>query len=118
MSQMVEMIPRLLVAALPQMIFATVGLILVHARLRRLHPRAHLHGTIGLALLLLNAIWGVLSQAYFQARIAQGQDGLALMNMLPVANLAGLLVMIGSWVFILVALLADRDSARASRGAG
>lgn len=117
MSQMIEIILSLLITTLPQIIIATVGLILVHNRLKRLHPRAYLHGSIGLALLLVNALWRVLSQAYFQAHIAQGQDRLALTNMLTMANLAGFVVLMGSWVFILVALLADRDLAESSRGA-
>ena len=117
MSQMIAITLSLLIGTLPQIIVATVGLILVHAKLKQLHPRAYFYGNIGLALLLLNALWRVLSQAYLQAHIVQGQDRLALTNMLTMANLAGFVVQIGSSVFILVALLADRDLAKSSRGA-
>jgi hypothetical protein len=68
---------------------------------------------IGLALMLVTAFWGVLSQTYIQAaRADQTQDVLALTNMMTKANVAGTLVFYASLVLILVAILADRESAR------
>ena len=116
MSQMMAMIFSLLITTLPQIIIAVVGLTLIHTRLKRLHPRAYLYGNIGLVLLLVNALWRVLSQAYIQAHIAQGQDRLALASMMTMANLAGFVVLTGSWIFVLVALLADRDLSKGSHG--
>jgi hypothetical protein len=117
MSQVVEAFLSSLIVGLPQIVIATVGLMLVHTRLKRLHPRAYLFGNIGLVLLLVNALWSAVSRAYIQAYIAQVQDRLAFASKLTLANLAGFVILIASLAFILAATLADRDPARGSRGA-
>jgi hypothetical protein len=114
---MLAAILSILIATLPQIIIAMVGLVLVHTRLRGLHPKAYLYGSIGLALMLVNALWRIAGQAYFQAQIDQGQDRLALTPLLAITNLAGTVILIGSSVFILLALLADRDLPGGSRSA-
>ena len=115
MNETIVVALSLLIGTLPQIIIATVGLIFVHTRLKGLHPKAYLYGNIGLALMLVNALWRIVSQTYFQVQIAQGQDRMAITNMLTMANLAGSVVLIGSWVFIVLALLADRELPKSPR---
>lgn len=117
MDQMIAIILSILVTTLPQIIVATVGLVLVRSRLKGFHPRAYFYGNIGLALLLANSLSRVLGQAYFQTQIAQGQDRMAVTTVLSIANFVGFVLFTASLVFILVALLADRESGNGSRSA-
>ncbi len=103
---------------LPGIVIGTAGLILIHTRWKRAHPRAHLYGSIGLALLLVNGLWRALSRTYIHAAYdAQTLTTVALVNKSTMANLTGFVVFTASLVFILVAILADRDSVKSSRGA-
>jgi hypothetical protein len=118
MNLTVEILLSSLITALPQIAIGTVGLMLIHTRLKRLHPRAYLYGTLGLALLLVNGLWSALTRTYIQAAFAaQNEHPVALANKTTMANLAGFVVLTGSLIFILVAVLADRGSARTSRDA-
>jgi hypothetical protein len=118
MKSIVEIILSSLISGLPHIAIGTVGLILIHTRLKRPHPRAYRYGTFGLALLLANGLWGVLSRTYVQAAFAaQTQHPVALANKITIANLAGFVILTGSLIFVLAAVLADRDSAKSSRGA-
>jgi hypothetical protein len=118
MNIVVEIFLSNLITGLPQIGIASVGLILIQTRLKGFHPRAYRYGTIGLALLLVNGLWGVLSRTYIQAAsVAQTQHPVALANKITMVNLVGFVVLTGSLILILVAVLADRDSAKSSRGA-
>jgi len=117
MSQTVQIFLSFLVSQLPQIAIATVGLILVRTKLRGPHPNAYLYGTIGFALLLVASLWTVLSRTYIQASVTLAQDRLAFANRITMTNLAGFVVLTVSIVFIAVAVFADRDVAKSSRGA-
>jgi hypothetical protein len=114
---MVETFFSFLISMSPQILVATVGLILVHTRLKRRHPRAYRYGTIGLALLLVHLLLSTLSTTYVRATLAQGQAGPAAVNTFTMTNVAAYVALVASWIFILVALLADRDLAKGSSGA-
>jgi hypothetical protein len=94
---------------------AIVGLVLAHTRLKRLHPKAYIYGTVGLALLLANGFLGVATVAVIQANARDFGNGAAVANILTKFNLASFIVLTSSLVLILVALLADRRSAENSR---
>jgi hypothetical protein len=114
MNSLLEILLASFISSLPQIGIAIVGLVLIHTRLRRLHPRAHLFGTIGFALLLANALLGVAIRAYVPYA-KHSYDPIAFANMLTTTNLISFVVLSASLVLILVALLADRDSAKSSR---
>ncbi len=114
MSSMLEILLSSLIPNLPQIGIATVGLVLIHARLRRIHPRAYIYGAIGFGLVLANGLLGVAFRVYIPyARRAYEPAVFA--KMLAATNLVSLVVFWASLVLILVALFADRDSARSSR---
>lgn len=104
-----------LITGLPQIAIGAVGLLLVHTRLRRSHPKAYLYGTIGMTLLLANGLLGVLSRTYIQSAIAQAQHPISLANKTSMVSAAGYLISVISLVFILMALVADRGSEQNSR---
>jgi hypothetical protein len=114
MNSTLEILLASLLSSLPQAGIAIVGLVLIHTRLRRLHLRAHLYGTIGLALLLANALLGVAIRAYIPYA-QQSYEPVVFANMLSIANLISFVVLSASLVLILVALLAARDPAKSSR---
>jgi ABC-type uncharacterized transport system permease subunit len=116
MSQMVELSFSFLISQLPNIIIAIVGLTLAHSRLKKMLPRAYLYGNIGFALLLMHSIWIVLGQAYIQASAAQAQDRIAYLNNFTIINLASYIVLTGAIVFIAIAVLADRNTPKSSRG--
>src|SRR5688572_1031365 len=114
MNSMFEIILTALISSLPQAAIATVGLVLIHTKLRRLHPRAHLYGIIGFALLLANGLIGGAFRAYMPyAR--RSYEPLVFANMITKINLVSFVILSASLVLILVALLADRDPAKSSR---
>src|SRR5262245_41896248 len=117
MSQMVEVILSSLIAGLPQIVIAGVGLVLVRTRLKRAHTRAYLYGNIVLAFLLVKSLWSVFTRAYIHAHIAQAQDRVDFANKLTMANLAAFVILMASLAFILAAILADRDQTKNPRGA-
>jgi hypothetical protein len=114
MNSMFEVLLGSLISSLPQVAIATVGLVLIHLRLRRLHPGAHLYGTIGFALLLANGLLGVAIRAYV-TYAKDSYDPVALAKMFTTTNLVSFVVLSVSLVLILVALLADRDPPKSSR---
>ena len=118
MTSTVEIFLSFLITSLPTIAIATVGLVLVHTRLRRSHPRAYRCGTAGLALLLVNGLGAVVAQTYIQAaRAAQTQHPLALASKITMVGVAGFVVTTAALVLILVAVLADRGTAGSTGGA-
>jgi hypothetical protein len=115
MNSILEVVLSSLISSLPQIAIATVGLVLVHNRLRQSHPRAYLHGTLGMALLLANGLLGVAVRAYIQANAGQLHESAAWVNRLTMANLVSFVVLAASLVLILIALVADRNPDRSSR---
>lgn len=114
MSSVLEILLISLIPNLPQIGIATAGLVVIHTRLRRTHPRAHLYGTIGFALVLANALLGVAFRAYIPyARSWYGPTVFA--KMLTITNIVNLVVVGASLVLILIALISDRDSAKSGR---
>ncbi len=114
MNSTFEILLGALIVNLPQIATAAVGLVLIHTRLRRLHARAHLYGSIGFALLLANGLLGVAIRASIPyAR--QSYEPAAFAKALTVTNLVSLVVFSASLILILVALLADRKPAENSR---
>lgn len=109
---MTEILVTSLVSALPQIAIAIVGLILVHTRLKDYHRRAYLYGTIGLALMLVNGLWGALARTYTLTDAAQSLHPVALANKLSMANLISFVLLSASLVLLLAGLLADRDSVK------
>jgi hypothetical protein len=107
---MTEILLTSLVSALPQIAIAIVGLILVHTRLREFHQRAYLYGTTGLALMLLNGLWGALARTYALTNAAQSLHPVELANKLSMVGLISYVLLSASLVLLLAALLADRDS--------
>lgn len=114
MDSMFEIIMISLVTSLPQIAIATVGLVFVHTRLRRFYPRAHFYGTVGLALLLAHGLLVAAFRGYVPY-FRQSYDPVAFANLLTKYNLISYVVFSASFVFTLVALLADRSPAKNSR---
>lgn len=115
MTLILEVILASLISNVPEIAIATVGLVLVHTKLKRLHPRAYFYGTLGFVLLLAHGLLGVAIRAYLLAYATNYENGAALANKLTMVNLVGFVVLAVSLVLILVALLADRTSATSPR---
>ena len=114
MNSMLAILPAALILNLPQIAIAAVGLVLIHIKLKRPHPRVHLYGTIGLAFLLAHGLLGVaisLSMPYAR----RSYEPAAFAKWITVTNLASLGVLSASLVLLLVALLADREAAKSLR---
>jgi hypothetical protein len=107
-----------IVTASPQLVIAVVGLILVHKRLKGLNPKAYFHGNVGLALLLMNGLWRVLTQTYIQsAQLAQERHPIELANMISLFSVVGFAISTATLVFMLAAIVADREPGKNSREA-
>lgn len=103
--------------SLPQVVFAIVGLVLIRSRLRPSHPKACHHGTIGMTLILVNALWGALGRTWVLVVFAgETQDRMAVTNKLTVVGLVSFVLFSAALVFILVAILADRGPSTGSPG--
>ncbi len=111
MNSILEVLIVSLISHLPQIAIGIVGLVLVHTRLKRFHPKAYFYGTMGLTLLLANGLLGVATRAYIRANSGNFDNGADMVNMLTKVNLVSFVVLASSVVLILVALLADRGSA-------
>ena len=109
MNSILDVLLASLIPHMPQIAIAIVGLVLIHTRLKRLHPRAYIYGTVGLVLLLGNGLLGVATRAYIQANVRNFESGPAIASMLTKLNLASFVVLTLSLALILVALLADRS---------
>ena len=114
MTSILEVMLSSLIWSLPQIAIATVGLVLVHIKLKRSHPRTYLYGTLGFGLLLANGLLGMGVRAFIQINARNYENGAALANKLILANQVGFVALNVSLVLILVALLADRNSAKGS----
>jgi len=115
MTSTIEIFFSNLIGGLPQIAVAAVGLILIQTRLKRVHPRAYRYGSIGFVLLLASAIWGVFGRTYFlAASAAEPLNRVALANSITMVGLVGSIGLIAALIFILVAVLADRDAASSS----
>jgi hypothetical protein len=99
-----------LIYNLPQIATAAIGLVLIHTKLRRLHPRAHLYGGIGFALLLASGLLSVATRVAIPY-VRQSYEPAAFAKALAITSLVGLVAFSASLILILVALLADRKPA-------
>lgn len=115
MNQIVAILLSSLFTALPHIVIAIVGLVLIQTRLKQVHPRAYLYGALGLTLLLANGLLGVGARVYFQVYVRDAPRGPDLANILTVFNLASFVVLTASLVLILMAILADRSPETNSR---
>lgn len=100
---------------LPQIAIAAVGLILVHNRLKGPHPRAFLYGSIGLGLLLAEAVLGASLLAYIQGSIAQAPDRIAATNRYSILNASAFVIRMAALALMVAAIVADRGATRSSR---
>lgn len=111
MESIVGNILASLVGASPQILIGAIGLVLIRSRLKRTFPKANLYGTVGLSLLLLSGLWSAVTRVYIQSNVSRHPVELA--NVITAANLVGFLILSASLVFLLVAVLADRELAPA-----
>lgn len=105
---MIENFLAYLIPQAPQIVIGVIGLVLIQTRLKRSHPRAHLHATIGLALLVVEGILAALAVAILTSEYSP-RDGAVFANKLSRINLAGYVVTAAALSFLLAALLANRE---------
>lgn len=105
---MIENFLAYLIPQAPQIVIGVIGLVLIQTRLKRSHPRAHLHATIGLTLLVVEGIIAALVLAILMSEYSP-TDRVAFANKLSTVNLAAYVVTAAALAFLLAALLANRE---------
>jgi hypothetical protein len=106
-----------LIASLPLLVIAVVGLMLSRSKIPQAHTKARRLATSGFVVLGLHALIGAAMRAYLDTLFIGTGDRVAMANVLGLTNVAAYLLLATSLVLLLLAVLADRNSPSPSRGA-
>lgn len=106
-----------LLASLPILAIAVVGVVVSRMKLRQSHAKAKRLATAGFSLMALQAVVGASIPAYVGMSVAGTGDRLAMANVVTFSGMAAHLLLLASMILLLLAVLADRKTPESSSGA-
>jgi hypothetical protein len=106
-----------LIASLPILVIAVVGVVLSRSKIPQSHAKARRLATIGFSLLGLQVLVGVVMRTYADTLAVNAGNPVAMANVLSLTGVVTYLLLATSLVLLLLAVLADRESPSSSRGA-
>ncbi len=116
MSDYLTVIATVLVASLPIVVIAVIGLVLCRSRLPKSHGKAKLLATMGFSLLGIQALGGEAVRRYIVGVAAGSGDRVAMANSFTTVGLVTYALLAVSLILLMFAIVADRTSQDSSHG--
>jgi O-acetylhomoserine/O-acetylserine sulfhydrylase-like pyridoxal-dependent enzyme len=117
MTDHLTTIAAVLVASLPIVAIAVIGLVLSRSKLPKSHTKAKRLATIGFGLLAIQALGGEAVRRYIVAVAASSGDRIAMTNNFTIVGLVTYVLLAVALVLLMLAIIADRNVSESSRGA-
>jgi hypothetical protein len=110
MTNPVALFASALIASLPTVVIAVVGVVLSRSKLPQAHAKARRLATVGFSLLALQALVGASMRTYVPYLAVESGDRLAMTNYLTLIGVVTSLLLWASLILLLLAVFADRNA--------